>query len=301
MSTGTFIHAICTPLHEDETLHRNGLEVHLRDQWDHGADGVLVGGSMGMMQLLRDETYRDLVEHGIAVSAGRGEVLVGAGDTSFGRTRDRIEFLNRHKIDGVVVLAPYLFRSRDPNLEQYFKALADVSKAPLYIYDLPVVTGVNITLETYAVLATHPNIRGAKISGRFMVARQLIDTISADFRVIIAEPDIVDMALAQGFDQHLDGIFAVAPHIVARQRRAVAAGDMQQAMTDGNLLVRLRNQIREVPNASGLVTEWLKLRGVQGQVFFTPTQPLTEAERNEALPDDLVRELSADTVAAKAR
>ncbi len=301
MSLGTFIHAICTPLHEDETLHRDGLETHLRDQWDHGADGVLVGGSMGMMQLLRDATYRDLVEHGVKVSAGRGEVLVGAGDTSFGRTRDRIEFLNGHRIDGVVVLAPYLFRSRKPNLERYFKSLADVSKAPLFIYDLPAVTGADISLDTYAALAAHPNIHGAKVSGRFMVARQLIDTIGEKFRVIIAEPDMVDLSLAQGFDQQLDGIFAVAPHILSRLRRAVAAGDMQQAGSDGNLLVRLRNQIRDAANGGGLVTAWLELRGVQGCAYFPPSGPLTDAERTELLTDDLVKELSADTVAARAR
>ena len=300
MSLGTFIHAVCTPLQEDDSLHHEGLEIHLRDQWEHGADGLLVGGTMGMMQLLRDTTYRELVERSIQVSAGRGEVLVGAGDTSFGRTRDRIEFLNGHSIDGVVVLAPYLFRSRDPDLVLYYKALADVSRAPIYLYDLPGLTGVNIPLDTYYAVAEHPNIRGAKISGRFVVARHLIDTIGDRFRVIIAEPDMVDLTLAQGFDQQLDGVFAVAPHILARLRSAVTAGDMEQAKADANLLVRLRNDLREASNGAALVTAWLELRAVPGNTYFPPSGPLTDAERSELLTDDIVRELSADTVAAKA-
>ena len=76
---------------------------------------------------------------------------------------------------------------------------------------------------------------------------------------------------------------------------------LQQAGSDGNLLVRLRNQIRDAANGGGLVTAWLELRGVQGCAYFPPSGPLTDAERTELLTDDLVKELSADTVAARAR
>jgi len=41
------ISAICTPLQNDDSLHVAGLAAHLEDQWRHGIQGVLVGGTMG--------------------------------------------------------------------------------------------------------------------------------------------------------------------------------------------------------------------------------------------------------------
>ena len=87
-----FITAIGTPLTEDEQLHEEGLKLQLQDQWNHGIDGILVAGSMGAMQLLTDRTYKKLIEKSVELASGHGEIMVGAGDTSFARTKDRTEF-----------------------------------------------------------------------------------------------------------------------------------------------------------------------------------------------------------------
>ena len=54
------ITALGTPLTPEEDLHVEGLEAHLQDQLDHGINGFLVAGTMGLMQLLKERTYRDL-------------------------------------------------------------------------------------------------------------------------------------------------------------------------------------------------------------------------------------------------
>ena len=107
MKSAHFITAIGTPLTEDEALHEQGLEAHLADQRNSHIDGILVGGTMGAMQLLTEETYRRLVRRAVELWAGHGEIFVGAGDTGLARTRERILFLNQFQIDGVAVLAPY--------------------------------------------------------------------------------------------------------------------------------------------------------------------------------------------------
>ena len=137
MSSYCFITALGTPLTEDERLLEQGLEIELARQWEAGISAVLAAGSMGVLQLLQDQTYQNLVRRVFDLSRGRGEIFVGAGDASFVRTRDRIEFLNGHKIDGVLVLPPYFFPFNQRELIDYFRSLADVSRAPLYLYDIP--------------------------------------------------------------------------------------------------------------------------------------------------------------------
>ncbi|HWB54270.1 MAG TPA: dihydrodipicolinate synthase family protein, partial [Tepidisphaeraceae bacterium] len=90
-----FITAIGTPLDRNENLHEEGLEQHLADQWGSGIQGILIAGTMGMMQLLRDQTYQQLVKRAVQLSKGKGEILVGAGDAGLARTLDRVRFLNQ--------------------------------------------------------------------------------------------------------------------------------------------------------------------------------------------------------------
>src|SRR4051812_8709954 len=141
MKEPIFIPAIGTPLVDGaETLHTEGLAAHLQDLFDAGITHIFTAGSMGAMPLLRDETYRQLIDRSVELWKGRGRVLAGAGDTSFARTRDRIEFLNQRTLDGVVVLAPYFWTFDQSQLIDYFTELARFSRAPLYLYDLPQVT-----------------------------------------------------------------------------------------------------------------------------------------------------------------
>ena len=91
MSHACFTSAVGTPLDQDGCLHEESLEKHLDEQWSNGISGVFVAGSMGAMQRLRDRTYLRLVQRSAELCRGRGGLLVGAGDTSFARTRDRIE------------------------------------------------------------------------------------------------------------------------------------------------------------------------------------------------------------------
>ena len=91
MSHACFTSAVGTPLDQDGCLHEESLERHLDERWSNGISGVFVAGSMGAMQPLRDRTYLRLVQRSAELCRERGGLFLGAGDTSFARTRDRIE------------------------------------------------------------------------------------------------------------------------------------------------------------------------------------------------------------------
>ena len=196
MNTPLLISATGTPLTDRESLHVEGLRQHLDDQWNHGINGVLIAGTMGLMQLLTDQTYLDLIRQSVEFSKGRGELLVGAGDCSFARTEQRIEFLNQCRIDGVVVLTPYFVRFAQAELIDYYRALADVSRAPLYLYDLPQRTGCKIELPTAVELSKHPNIRGIKCSDEPGYAGEIMDAASGRGNSIKKREDTHRMAEA---------------------------------------------------------------------------------------------------------
>lgn len=285
------ISAICTPLADDDSLHLDGLAAHLEDQWSHGIAGALIGGTMGLMQLLEEDTYRDLVRHGVQLSRGRGEVLVGVGDTSFSRTLRRIEFVQPFDVDGLVVLCPFFYTLGQADLIAYFLALADRSRKPLYLYDLPGTTRTSLTLETVLELAKHPNIRGIKCSGEWTATRRLMDRVNKDFRVVPAQPDILDMLTRCGVRSNLDGIFAILPDLTAGIVESVECGDHALAALRQNQLTEFRQLILTKYPLFPACTAILNARGVPGRVHPLPQKPLDQEQREQLFDEPLVREL----------
>ena len=290
MSQAKFITAIGTPLTEEEELHEEGLEIELADQWNHGISGVLIAGSMGVMQLLTEATYRRLIERAVELSTGRGEILVGAGDMSFARTRDRIQYINQFKVDAVAVLTPFFCKFSQAELVTYYRMLADVSKAPLYLYDLPGATGVKITRETTLELAKHPNIRGIKCSDDFADTRQLIDAVPKDFRVIVAQPFLADMLIRHGVLEHLEGIWAIMPKWTLAMGQCADKGDWTGAAKYQQQLFAVR-ELLIFKYGFGSFTNMMNARGIPGYFVPRPFTRLSEAQNEKLLAEPMMQKL----------
>jgi 4-hydroxy-tetrahydrodipicolinate synthase len=283
------IAAIGTPLAPDETIHVPGLEAHVEDQFHNGMTGILVGGTMGAMQLLGDATYRQLVECIVAFKS-RGEMMVGVGDTSLKRTLERIEWLNGFRVDGAVVLTPYFWSFSQAELVEYFTTLADASKNPLFLYDLPALTKTNLEFETIELLSKHPNIHGIKCSGELGKSRALLENAGADFRVVVAQAEIVDILIGHGFREHLDGVFALAPFWVAQIADAAAAGNWDEAKRYQQNISALLRVLRRhgVFQAFGTI---LNARGIPGCFAPRPMRQLSEKEKDAVLAEPIVQRL----------
>ena len=297
MNNHTLIAAVGTPLTQSDGLHRDGLEAHLTDQWSNGMTGVLVGGTMGAMQMLTESTYRRLVESAIEISRGKGEVMVGAGDTSFARTREKIQFLNDRKVDATVVLCPFFLRFGQEELIDYFTALANISKHPLFLYDLPGLTGVQLALDTVQQLARHPQIQGIKCSGDVSTTRQLLDSVPAGFRVIVAQADLVDVLMHHGVREHLDGVFSLAPSWVKAIERSAQKNDWETAAAWQQRLSALLRLLKKY-GVFQVYTLLLNERGIPGNFVPAPIRALSEDDRSTLLRQPVVKELLRGVKAA---
>jgi len=282
--------AIGTPLTSEETLHHEGIVKHLEQQAAAGIDGILVGGTMGLMQLLKDDTYQDLVCQCVTHWKHHGEVLVGVGDTSFHRTRERLRFVNEFKVDGVVVLAPYFIQFSQQEMIEYYQALAAESRAPLYLYDLPQRTKVSLHAETVVELARHPNIAGIKCSGDVAEAVRLRELLSREgFRVIVAQPLLMDILLRGGVTQHLDGVFAILPRLVRSIADAEEQGNKTESEERLSLLRRFLLKICESGVFPGM-TVVLNHQGIPGNFAPCPFAQLTGNTVENLLKDPAVIE-----------
>lgn len=289
MSETYICSAIGTPLDEDENLCAEGLRRHLEDQAGAGISGVLVAGTMGTMPLLTSKTYSQLVHHAVEYWSGKGELLIGVGDLSFARTRERIRLVNELPIDGAVALTPFFLPFSQADLIEYFQELAAESSAPLFLYDLPQRTGIPLEVETVLRLSEHPNIAGIKCSGDLGQTRRLIDALAGSaFRVIVAQAPLLDILLRSGIREHVDGVYAIVPKLVRGIVDAVRQGDWQTSARGAqavNGLLSLLQKYGVFPS----ITALLNHRGIAGNFAPRPHRPLSPEAREQLLAEPLAR------------
>jgi len=246
-----FYTALGTPLDENGKLLPESLAVQIRLQCQAGAAGFLVLGSMGMQASVRQDqcaltvsTATDTLEQMSVNLEKRPILLAGVMDNSVERVLDRVKALSGLSVDGVVATTPFYGISKEDALEKFFTQIADRSSFPLYLYDLPGVTKMKITLPLVRKLAVHPNIRGIK-TGDLVLVRSLWhdDSIWNAFNVIFSGLDVFDVASAFGINRYLDGMFACCPQTSKRMFELFAKGFFEEGGKCLNRVLELRDTL----------------------------------------------------------
>lgn len=277
------ITATLTPLDDHDRLHTDGLEAHLDDQHRAGIRKLLIAGTMGLMPLLPDQTWIDLVRVAVELNKGRFELLIGATDHSTTRMLQRIEFLNSiDGIDGVTVMTPSFYKFTAEQYEAFYREVASASRYPVLIYHLPGLTGLQLPEEAWLAIAGIPNIIGAKFSGCVSLVRKLAPRWPEGFRAIVAEPMMTDQLFHAGVAEHLDGIWALVPELAVTIDRACEQGLYEQAADAQNRLCYLHSMLVEF-GVFEAATVILNARGVPGRMAPKPIGALSEDRAGELL------------------
>lgn len=131
-------------------------------QISEGVHGLVPCGTTGESPTLSHEEHHRVIELCIEAARGRVPVMAGTGSNS---TEEAI-LMTRHAqkagAAAALVVAPYYNKPTQEGLYQHYKALNDACDLPIFIYNIPGRSVVNITDDTLARLAELPHIAGVK-------------------------------------------------------------------------------------------------------------------------------------------
>jgi 4-hydroxy-tetrahydrodipicolinate synthase len=151
MFRGTFT-AVVTPFRNGD-VDFAALEKLIEAQITSGITGIVAVGTTGESPTLTHDEKHEIIERTIKIAKGRCQVIVGAGTNS---TRDSIEaakFAEKAGADGALLVAPYYNKPSQEGLFRHFKAIADATKLPIMLYNIPGRCSVDILPETVVRLA----------------------------------------------------------------------------------------------------------------------------------------------------
>ncbi|MCF8105172.1 MAG: dihydrodipicolinate synthase family protein [Desulfohalobiaceae bacterium] len=180
-------------------------------RWNRtGLSGFLILGSNGEPVYLNEQEKLAVVEKARECIPDSKAMLVGTGLES---TRETVRFTNLVAdlgADYALVAPPFYYKgSMQPKiLFDHFRAVADDSRIPILLYNVPQFTGVNLEPTLVAGLAEHPNIVGIKDSqGNIGQLNETIYSTDPEFLVFVGSAPVFYPALCIGAR---GGILAVA-------------------------------------------------------------------------------------------
>ena len=110
---------------------------------------------------------------------------------------------------------------------RHYTAVADASRVPVLLYNLPAVTGVNLTSDAVGKLAAHPNIVGIKETGsdtaQFAAFVDAASASSEPFAVIAGSAPTFYPSLCVGATGGILAVSCVLPALCVRTASSTSA------------------------------------------------------------------------------
>ena len=217
--------ALITPFRNGQ-VDEDALRAHVERQIEAGVDGVVPCGSTGESATLSHLEHRRVVE--IVVDAAKGRVPVIAG-TGSNATREAIELTLHAKqagADGSLLLSPYYNKPTQEGIYAHYAAIAEATRFPIVIYNIPGRTASNIAPETLARLARLEHIVGVKeASGNLDQMSHVIAKCPQDFAVLSGDDSLTLPLLAIGGKGVISTTSNVAPRQICELVRRFQKGD----------------------------------------------------------------------------
>jgi 4-hydroxy-tetrahydrodipicolinate synthase len=235
--------ALVTPF-KNGALDEDAFVALVERQIAAGIHGLVPVGTTGETSTLSHDEHRRVVELCVATAAGRVRVVAGAGSNS---TSEAIELVRHAKTvgaDAALVVTPYYNRPSQEGLYQHYAAINDAVQLPVFVYNVPSRTGVDISNATVARLAKLPNIVGIKDATGNMtrIANQRLDC-GGDWILLSGDDGSALGYMAHGGHGCITVAGNVAPEAVASFYNACLAKDWDTALYWQDRLARLNDAL----------------------------------------------------------
>ena len=154
--------ALITPMQADGALDAKAFAAFVHWQVAEGTQGVIPVGTTGESPTLSHTEHHQVFDLCIEAVAGRVPVIAGTGSNSTAEAVDLTRHAKAAGADAALVVTPYYNKPTQEGLYRHFMAIADAVDLPILIYNIPPRSVVDMSVETMARLARHPNIVGVK-------------------------------------------------------------------------------------------------------------------------------------------
>ena len=192
--------ALVTPFMENGSVDFAAVAKVVDRVVEGGVDYIVVLGTTGETPTLTTDERKALIRFVRDRVGGRTGLVVGVGGNCTCEVVATLKTWDLSGYDAILSVNPYYNKPNQEGLYQHFKAVAEASPLPVILYNIPGRTGVNMTPETIARLATDcKNIIGVKeASGNLEQMERVRSLAPADFLLISGDDGLTVEVIKRG-------------------------------------------------------------------------------------------------------
>ena len=281
--------ALVTPFTKSGEMDEQAVRRLGRRQIDNGSHFLVPVGTTGENPTLDTRERIRMVEILVDEASGQVPVLAGCGGYNTREIVHLAKEMANAGADGLLSVTPYYSKPTQEGIVQHFKTIADATRLPIVLYNIPGRTGVNIETPTFARLAQVPNIIGVKeASGSLSQMCDVLRSVPAEFIVLSGDDALTLPLMAVGGRGVISVVANQIPREMSQMVEAAERNDFAAARAIHNRIVGLM-QINFIESNPGPVKYGMVAMGLLEEVYRLPIVP-PKAE-SKAKIDAVLKEL----------
>ena len=285
---GRLLTAMVTPFAEDGSVNcQAGADLA---EWliNNGSDGLVVEGSTGEAATMYLDEKLAFLDAVVARINKRVPIVVGAGTNCTATTIDLVKEMEKHNVDGLLVVGPYYNKPTQEGFYQHFAAIAKATSLPIIVYNVPGRTGSNILPETIARLAKDfDNIVAVKeAAGNVLQVAELYRLLPADFTIYSGDDSLILPFMSVGAKGLISVLGNVNGNLLQQMMQAYSEGKVKEAAELNKKVVPLAQAMFIESNPIPVKAAVTKVTGINAGNARLPLTPIT-TQAEEKLTDIL--------------
>ncbi len=271
--------ALITPMDAAGAVDEDAFARFVAWQIHEGTKGIIPMGTTGESPTLSHEEHKRVVEIAVKVADGRVPVMAGAGSNSTAEAIDLAAHAKSAGADATLVVTPYYNKPTQEGLYLHYTAIADAVDLPLFIYNIPGRSVVDMSVDTMARLSRHRNIVGVK-DATANLTRPLHTTAACgpDFIQLSGEDHTALAFLAAGGHGCISVTANIAPRLCSQMHAAWQTGHLHDAMAIQARLTGLHDAMF-CETSPGPVKYAASLLGLTADHCRLPLAPIAEGSK----------------------
>lgn len=224
--------ALITPFKEDESIDFEALGKLIDFQLNNGIDYLVVLGTTAETPTLSDTEKKQIIRFAVERVKGRVPIVLGVGGNCTKSVVEKLKNDDFAGIDAILSVTPYYNKPTQEGIYQHFKAIAEATKLPIVLYNVPGRTGINMTAETTLRIAREfDNVVAIKeASGNITQMDDIIKNKPKNFMVISGDDGITFPLITLGAVGVISVIGNAFPKEFSKMVRLALNGDYTNAL-----------------------------------------------------------------------
>lgn len=205
---------------------------------------IVVMGTTGESASVLEAEYWQVIEACVSHVAGRVAVIAGTGAIGTEKTILQTQKAERLGVDGTLVVTPYYCKPTQEGLYQHFKAVAEATKLPIILYNVPARTCSDLLPETVGRLAEIDNIVAIKeATGDISRVGELIAACHTPIQLLSGDDATALEFMQQGGHGVISVTANVAPKLMSKMCQLSEKQSWQQASAINEKLSMLNEKL----------------------------------------------------------